>query len=407
MSEDVEFYSIADFPSFADESWLRTQAEGTRDVSAPAVRIVSFGEFVSTSEPTAEALLGTPDNTILPLGGMLLMYGDGGAGKTTLTIDAVSHLASGTPWIGIPVERPVRTLMIENEGPRGKFRQRLSQKLASWNGHPPFSPNVSVLEEPWTRFTLREPSHRETLAASVDAQEIDLIVMGPLVTLGMVGGGTPDEVAAFEELLVELRTMIARPVSLWIIHHENKAGDISGAWERVPDALCHVQARGNGNTTIVWRKTRWSSDRHGTSTNLHWCDGWSFDVVEKEEMTEEALDEAIKDAVRDKPGEAWTNVRGDVRGVGVKERDSARDRLLARGVLVNVPRRQGGWNLWLADDPELNRTDAGTEPERLQFGTPEEGDRDASVQPFHRSKGTVGTERNDRAGVSDDEWPEL
>jgi hypothetical protein len=285
VSEPV-FTTIDEGVSVADEEWYRrfVLGEAPRERSLAArVRIVDFATFVSQTEASAEPLLGTSENTILPLGGTLMMYGDGGAGKTTLTIDAVSHLASGSSWLGIPVERPVRTLLIENEGPRGKFRQRLKEKHASWNGHPPFSPNVAVLEEPWTRFTLREPEHRESLAATVDDQEIDLIVMGPLVTLGMVGGGTPDEVSTFEALLLELRTLIARSVSLWIIHHENKAGDVSGAWERVPDALCHVQALGNGHTRVVWQKARWADDYHKATLDLLWIDGRSFKVREAEE----------------------------------------------------------------------------------------------------------------------------
>lgn len=250
----------------------------------PEVRVVPFEEFVSREEPTAEALLGTPGETILPVGGMLLMYGDGGAGKTTLTIDAVSHLASGESWLGIDVQRPVKTLLIENEGPRGKFRQRLAEKHASWNGHPPFSLNVHVLEEPWTRFTLREPDHRAALAEAITANETDLVVMGPLVTLGMLGGGTPDEVQQFEGLLLSLKELVQRPYALWIIHHENKAGDVSGAWERVPDCLCHVQAQGNGHTRLYFRKARWSDSYHNTSLDLTWADGRTFLVREDEEI---------------------------------------------------------------------------------------------------------------------------
>jgi hypothetical protein len=320
---EPEWVDVWDGPTVADERWISAQEAG-RDVLTPAVRIVDFGQFIATEEPSSEALLGTSHNTILPLDGMLLMYGDGGAGKTTLTIDAVSHLASGTPWLGIPVERPVRTLMIENEGPRGKFRQRLAEKHASWNGSSPFSGNVSVLEEPWTRFTLREPEHRETVAVTVDRLEIDLIVMGPLVTLGMVGGGTPDEVNAFEELLLELRTLIARSVSFWIVHHENKAGDISGAWERVPDALCHVQALGNGHTRLVWQKARWSDDHHKAKLDLIWADGRSFTV--REEIDRQVHEEILQAF---EVNDQWRTVKEITRLISARE-------TLVKGALTDL-----------------------------------------------------------------------
>lgn len=281
---EPEFIGLEDVPySVADEQWYREQIHGVLTPTPTLVRIVDFSTFVATEEPSAEPLLGTSTETLLPADGMLLMYGDGGAGKTTLTIDAVSHLAAGESWLGVDVERPVRTLMIENEGPRGKFRQMLAEKHASWNGHPPFHPNVSVLEEPWTRFTMRDSTHRQAVADTVATGDVDLIVMGPLVTLGMVGGGTPDEISEFEGLLREFRALLDKPVALWIVHHENKQGDVSGAWERVPDTLVHIQAQGNGHTRLVWRKARWSSENHGKAIDLVWIDGRSFETVEKRE----------------------------------------------------------------------------------------------------------------------------
>ena len=76
---------------------------------------------------------------------------------------------------------------------------------------------------------------------------------------------------------------IERPVAFWIVHHENKAGDVSGAWERVPDTLVHVQAAGNGHTRFVFRKARWSSENHGRTLNLAWSEGRTFEVVEERE----------------------------------------------------------------------------------------------------------------------------
>jgi hypothetical protein len=250
-----------------EEEWLQTR-----------VQIVPLADFISTEEETAEALLGTGEETILPAGGMMLMYGDGGAGKTTLTVDACCHLAAGNEWLSLPVEKPVRITLIENEGPRGKFRQMLKQKAVAWNGHGDFIPNVHVLEEPWTRFTLKEEAHRQALAVHIVRTETDVVVMGPLATLGMVGGGTPDEINAFESLLRETRMLLPRAVAFWVIHHENKAGDVSGAWERVPDTLCHVQAQGNGYTRIHWRKARWASNLHGTNLDLIWIEGRSYQI---------------------------------------------------------------------------------------------------------------------------------
>jgi hypothetical protein len=305
------------YPTEAEIAWLYGEAHREPALERTPVRIVDFSQFVATEEPSAEPLLGTAADTLLPLDGMLLMYGDGGAGKTTLTIDAVAHLASGTSWLGIDVDRAVRTLMIENEGPRGKFRQRLAEKLAAWQGAP-FHMHVTVLEDPWTRFTLRDETHRQAVAQTIDERELDLVVMGPLVTLGMLGGGTPDEVSEFEELLRQLKATTARPFALWIIHHENKAGDVSGAWERVPDCLCHVQAQGNGFTRLVFRKARWADAYHGVSLDLVWGEGRTYEVRGDEEIDHHAeLLQAFAES------NEWRTVKEAAKLISRKEKPTA------------------------------------------------------------------------------------
>jgi hypothetical protein len=239
--------------------------------------IVPFAQFVETQDDIVEPLVGAPDDALLPAEGLLLLYGDGGAGKTTLSIDAACHLAAGDPWLGIDVPRPLRILLIENEGPRGPFRQRLANKLASWQGNP-FSDNIMVLEEPWSRFTLTEPDYRASLAMYLEQLEVDLLIVGPLASLGARGTGTPDDINEFDRHVKDLKNRTQQPFAIWIVHHENKAGDVSGAWERYPDSLVHVTAQGNGRTHIHWRKVRWSSSLHGTNTSLLWADGGGFAI---------------------------------------------------------------------------------------------------------------------------------
>lgn len=245
-----------------------------------AITVVPLEQFVSVTEDVAEPLVGTPDDSLLPADGLLLMYGDGGAGKTTLSLDALAHLASGTPWLGLQVNRPLRILLIENEGPRGPFRQRLNTKIQTWQGAP-FQHNVYVLEDPWTRFTITDDTYRAALSEAIDEHHIDLVIVGPLASLGAKGTGTPDEINEFDNHVQQLRAGASRQFALWIVHHENKAGDVSGAWERYPDTLVHIQAQGNGRTRVVWRKVRWSSELHGTSVNLVWAEGNGFQVEDQ------------------------------------------------------------------------------------------------------------------------------
>jgi hypothetical protein len=48
--------------------------------------------------------------------------------------------------------------------------------------------------------------------------------------------------------------------AFWLLHHENKAGQISGDWGRHPDTKVALQRDGNHQRTkLDWAKTRWAT----------------------------------------------------------------------------------------------------------------------------------------------------
>ncbi len=257
---------------------MRAILDETTRRETKKLEVLTLEQFTSTTEDVTEPLIGTTDDMLLPADGLLLMYGDGGAGKTTLSIDALVHTAAGTPWLTNTIARPQRCILIENEGPRGPFRRLLQRKRDTWQGRS-FHDNVHVLEEPWARFTLDDTACRRGLATEIDRTATDLVMIGPLASLGAKGTGTPDDVNVFADLIADLRYRTSRPFALWIIHHENKAGDISGAWERLPDTLLHVSAQGNGRTRLGYRKARWSSRLHDTAATLAWADNAGFELI--------------------------------------------------------------------------------------------------------------------------------
>jgi hypothetical protein len=209
---------------------------------------------------------------------------------------------------------------------------------------------VHVLEEPWARFTFGDAVHRAELAAFLTETKTELLVTGPISTIGMVGGGTPDEINSFVCLLAEMRELVDHQVAWWGIHHENRAGQVSGAWERVPDTLVHLTPRGNGHTRVFWQKARWSSELHQTTTNLAWRDGWAYDVEEAAAPpTAERIWDDLAEFVLEHGGCAWNTVDKAVEGKGELKRET-RDRMLAEGVLFNSGSARN-MRLWHRDDP--------------------------------------------------------
>jgi hypothetical protein len=311
-------------------------------------------EKFAASEDKACAPLATAraGGIVIPAEGNVLIYGDGGVGKTTLEIDLCFALAAGKSWLDIiDVDRPLRIMLIENEGPRQEFRGKLKAKLAATVAE--LEGRIVVLEEPWAEFSFADDANRRALALALTERETDLLVVGPLTSAGLFpNGGTPDEISRFEDLLRELRLLVRRPFAILLIHHENRAGQISGAWDRFPDTTIHISTQGNGRTRLYWQKARWAGALHKTSMSLLWADGETYTIENKPEITDETMADDLLAAIRADPGAAWTVLRGHIRGSG-NNAPKVRDRLIKDGLIVNRPTRKGGFNLWPGDDPVL------------------------------------------------------
>jgi hypothetical protein len=253
------------------------QRNGHAPPAAPRepLRFVSLGEFAAVEEPGAEPLVGTIADNLIPQGGDVLLYGDGGSSKTTLTVDLAMHLENGRDWLGYPVNQSARVLLIENEGPRAPFREKMRRKLTHWDK----DREPTILERPWASFSFSSDEDRAELVKGIESLDIDVVIAGPVVTLGMDTAGTLQEVRAFMALIHDIRRRLDRPLTVLLVHHENKGGAVSGAWEGAGDTLLHATSPANGMTNIYIQKARWASESHHRTLKLEWADGDSFEVA--------------------------------------------------------------------------------------------------------------------------------
>jgi hypothetical protein len=75
----------------------------------PEFQVEDVETFAAIDEPGAEPLVVSEGGAVLPVGGFALVYGDGGAGKTTLCIDWGVHFATGSTWLGMLAASSART----------------------------------------------------------------------------------------------------------------------------------------------------------------------------------------------------------------------------------------------------------------------------------------------------------
>ncbi len=268
----------------------RSESAATAAETSPwqPLHSVTAAEFAAVEELGASPVVGDADAILVPEGGDVIAYGDGGAGKTTLMLDLSVHLAAGEDWLQMPIPAARRVLVIENEGPRSLFRAKIRRKLDAWDG-PSLEDRLRIFDKPWSLVLFSDEGHREEIARECIDQNVDVIVAGPVTALGMIDAGTITEVRAFAGLVADIRRRSGRPLTMILVHHQNKAGTVSGAWEGVCDTLLHVQEGGNGHTIVGVQKARWDSKRHRTTLKLAWRPGERFKVEGDRDLREEVL----------------------------------------------------------------------------------------------------------------------
>jgi hypothetical protein len=256
---------------------------------------LQLDEFLEATSDAPAALVGD-DEILVPHAGLVILYAKGGKGKTTLTLDAVFHFASGVAWLGFPVPRPVRGLLIENEGPRELFRQKLAAKRKTWPHK--IAGEIFVYTENWG--TLRLPDGVDRLRAFIEREQIDLVVGDPLDSLGVNGIGSPEDTREFVEVLKACG--LFRIVAWWLLHHgrkqeaDDELDEISGAWGGRPDTMLKLDKLEGNRARLSFPKLRWG--RRGTRPACILAfdpDAESFTLVGDEGAEQRDYDAEIED----------------------------------------------------------------------------------------------------------------
>ena len=242
-------------------------------------------EFVDLQVEPPAPLWGDRETTLIPAGGLVVVAGRPGVGKTTWVVDLACHLAAGQPYpppgddrapAGWPVPRALRVALIENEGPLEMFRDKLGAKLARWP-HPPAEAGgwLGIQVWRWGAFSFADRDAYERAGAELDERSIDLVIGDPLTMLGMEGVGSPAETRVFVQLLRGLG--LGQQRAFLFLHHfrervernEDELARISGAWGGHLDTLLTLQPMGRTDELrLGFPKLRWGRGRAPEPTVL-------------------------------------------------------------------------------------------------------------------------------------------
>lgn len=282
-------------------------------------------DFINEEIDPPEPLWGTERLTILASAGLGLFAGRPGVGKTTFLIDLLCHLAAGRSYppasdasnghapAAIHVQRPLRIGLIENEGPREMFRQKLKDKLDVFphdirgaGGY------IGIQTWQWGAFSFGD--NRALVKARDEAQQLqlDLIVGDPLTMLGIRGVGSPEDTREFVNRLKFMG--LGLDLAFLLVHHfrerfdrqEDELARLSGAWGGHLDTLITLAAMGQQDQArLAFPKIRWAREERpkpivlGRVFNMQ-----SFEALGEEDdftILEPALSEALQE-IRDAHG---------------------------------------------------------------------------------------------------------
>lgn len=250
------------------------------------LRFVGGREFVAQVLYGLDPLVGTAEDGLLLPGSLMLLAGIGGSGKTTMSLHMLAHWAAGLPWFGFEVPRPLRCLVIENEGPHDPFVNKVKAfadrfKNCTCCGEPhgnegAFLDQCMFMDAPWGHFSFDDPGLGAELHAVVMDFNADLVVANPLGRLGMKGAGTPEETRDFMNLLSAAGQ--GEDFAALILHHMGKtAGNtqtpgvqkVSGDWGPHPDTMLLMESAGERRSKLIFEKVRWG-DQGKSPLILNW-----------------------------------------------------------------------------------------------------------------------------------------
>ena len=113
-------------------------------------------------------------NPILPRGGIGLIYGKGGHGKTQLVFSLVKAVTEGTPWLGRWEVEEGSVLFIQVDMPKALFQERAQKALVALPNHE----KVKLLHTP--RLDINTSQARDSIARLVEETKPSLIIYDTL-----------------------------------------------------------------------------------------------------------------------------------------------------------------------------------------------------------------------------------
>lgn len=234
----------------------RRESKGPPDVESKeqegppqAITTMTAAELLTSDLPERVDVI---SGGILPRAGLALLAGAFKSGKTILALQIALATAQGGQVLGFDTS-PGRILLLSGEGGPQLLRERLEKMTQG---------ELSGLDDLllwWpveSRLDLAEEESLSALAAYCKENEIDLLIIDPLIRFNSLDENSTVEMGKFVRGLADLRQ--ATGAAILLVHHTRKPGkgNTGGAAEARGSTVLH----GEADSLLVLQSRRASND---------------------------------------------------------------------------------------------------------------------------------------------------
>jgi RecA-family ATPase len=227
----------------------------------------------------------------------LVLYADGGVGKTLLAYDLVKSIATGKPWNGYRTQQG-KTLVIQTDEPEIDTSERLN--IAGFTELPR---NPVKIESNWQFSQIRQL--KEWIK-----QEKPIFVMIDSLTSANRYSTLEEKDAAYASVLYELRDIANEyKCSFLLLHHENKSGQSRGT-TAIKNNVSEVWRLSKDETLLeTQRILEVEKSRSGCSGKYQIeldIDNYSWKYQGQIGQAEKSLKDKLRGFLEDQPGNEFT-----------------------------------------------------------------------------------------------------
>jgi hypothetical protein len=184
--------------------------------AANVLEVLPARDFTAKTYPSHRWLI----QDLLPVGGMFMLSGHPGAGKTALALQLSLHLGAGRDFLDrYPVPHAVRVLYMQADNPAHMMQRMVNDMLKKI---PDGAANllISNVVEP---VKINTPEGFDIMAQTISLYRPQVVVLDTIRDFHSADENNPTAVAEMMDALKRLRSLAKDPIAVGYLHHMSKS----------------------------------------------------------------------------------------------------------------------------------------------------------------------------------------